>query len=153
QDNLFAFSSDEHGCYVSDGSDDYVIRRNIFTNNSGGGLQCNLDAETSLRVTARNKQLADFPRMAKPVDDWAKKLVVRANELFGENGWPDGRGVNFIIEQNVSTQNGKSGGGAFNLSGLQESLIQNNLVYNNLAHGIAIFDQGGTFDAEMIQNP
>ena len=31
QDNLFALSAMEHSAYVSDGSDDYVIRRNIFS--------------------------------------------------------------------------------------------------------------------------
>ena len=41
EDNLFALSAQEHSAYVSDGSDDYVIRRNVFSkssNSSTGSL-------------------------------------------------------------------------------------------------------------------
>src|SRR5262249_3740479 len=92
QDNLFAFSRREHGCYVSDGADDYVIRVNIFTNNNGGGLQCNLDAESSLRAARRHPAFADFPPLTRPYDDWGRAFVKLATEKFGENGFPDGRG-------------------------------------------------------------
>jgi hypothetical protein len=33
----------EHSAYVSDGSDNYVIRRNVFFGSNVSGLQCNLD--------------------------------------------------------------------------------------------------------------
>jgi len=34
QGNLFANSREEHGAYVSDGSDNYVIRQNVFMGNA-----------------------------------------------------------------------------------------------------------------------
>jgi hypothetical protein len=75
-------------------------------------------------------------------------LYRAALERFGEHGFPDGRGVNFIIEENVIDGNGRRGGGALNLAGLQGSLIQNNLLYGNFAHGIAQWDNQNPFDAE-----
>ena len=43
QNNLFARSMDQHSAYVSDGSDDYVIRQNVFFGSHASGLQVNLD--------------------------------------------------------------------------------------------------------------
>jgi hypothetical protein len=80
---------------------------------------------------------------------WAEKILARAEALFGEHGYPDGRGVNFIIEENVINGNGKIGGGALNLAGLSDSLIQNNLLYGNLAHGIAQWDNANPYDHEL----
>ena len=42
QDNLFANSGEEHSAYFSDGSDDYVIRRNVFAGSNASGLQINV---------------------------------------------------------------------------------------------------------------
>jgi hypothetical protein len=75
----------------------------------------------------------------------------RATELFGENGFPDGKGVNFIIEDNVMNANGKAGGGSLNLAGLQDSLIQNNLIYGNFNHGIAQWDDANPYDAAYVE--
>jgi hypothetical protein len=145
QDNLFALSAVEHSAYVSDGSDDYVIRRNVFFGSQAGGLQCNLDPESSLDRLVKHPAFAGYPR-----DDgsrtWAVGLVHRATQLFGEHGFPDGKGVGFIIEDNVINANGKRGGGALNLAALQDSLIQNNLIYGNFAHGIAQWDNANPYD-------
>jgi hypothetical protein len=54
QDNLFALSAREHSAYVSDGSDNYVIRRNVFFGSYSSGLQCNLDPEASLEEVMRH---------------------------------------------------------------------------------------------------
>jgi hypothetical protein len=147
QDNLFALSAEEHSAYVSDGSDDYVIRRNVFFGSHDGGLQCNLDPEASFEEIRKHPALAGYPR-SDGSRAWALGLLQRATELFGENGFPDGRGVHFLIEENVINGNGEGGGGALNLAGLSDSLIQNNLVYGNLAHGIAQWDNDNPYDAE-----
>jgi hypothetical protein len=37
-----------------------------------------------------------------------------------------------------------------NLAGLQDSLIQNNLIYGNFNHGIALWDNGNSYDASAV---
>jgi hypothetical protein len=74
-----------------------------------------------------------------------------ATEKFGENNFPDGRGINFIIEENVINANGKGGGGSLNLAVLQDSLIQNNLIYGNFNHGIAQWDDANPYDEAYVE--
>src|SRR5215470_16766756 len=145
QGNLFARSAMEHSGYVSNGSDNYVIRRNIFFGSNSGGLQCNLDPLSSLEDLAKKPELSSYPK-EQPTRAWAVGLVKLATEQFGENNFPDGRGVNFIIEDNVMNENGKAGGGSLNLAGLQDSLIQNNLIYDNRNHGIAQWNDANPYD-------
>jgi hypothetical protein len=151
QGNLFALSCQEHSAYVSDGSDNYVIRRNIFFASRSSGLQCNLDPQASTQELLRHPELAPYGEM-QPTREWAEGLLSLATEKFGEHNFPDGRGVNFIIEDNVVNGNGKGGGGSFNFAGLQESLIQNNLVYENFTTGIAGWDNMNPYDAPLA-NP
>src|SRR6185369_13800771 len=91
QDNLFALSAMEHSAYVSNGSDDYVIRRNVFFGSSSGGLQCNLDPLSSLEDLAKRPEFKDYPKQ-QPTREWAAGLVKLATEQFGKNNFPDGRG-------------------------------------------------------------
>jgi hypothetical protein len=149
QNNLFAFSKEEHSAYASDGSDNYVIRRNIFFGSNASGLQCNLDSVSSLHDLVKNPELKDYPP-EKPTREWAVGLVELATEKFGANNFPDGKGLNFIIEENVINQNGKGGAGSLNLAGLQESLIQNNLIYGNFNHGIAQWDDANPYDESYV---
>jgi hypothetical protein len=150
QDNLFGQSGREHAAYFSDGSDDYVIRRNVFFGSNASGLQVNLDPVASLEKVIRNATV-EHPAM-QPSRQWAVGLLTKATERFGANAFPDGRGFNFIIEANVVNGNGRIGGAAINLAGVRESLIQNNLVYGNLSSGIAEWDNGNPFDAALV-NP
>jgi hypothetical protein len=150
QDNLFALSAMEHSGYASNGSDNYVIRRNIFFGSNSGGLQCNLDPLSSLEDLIKKAELRDYPK-EQPTREWAVGLLKLATEKFGENNFPDGRGVNFIIEDNVINENGKAGGGSLNLAGLQDSLIQNNLIYNNRNHGIAQWNDANPYDQAAVE--
>lgn len=150
QDNLFAFSAQEHSAYASDGSDDYVIRRNVFFGSNAGGLQCNIDTVSSFHELLKNEAFRGYPA-ERPSRGWALGLVRRATELFGRDNFPDGRGVGFIIEDNVMNQNGKAGGGSLNLAGLQDSLIQNNLIYGNVNHGIALWNDGNPYDEAAVE--
>jgi hypothetical protein len=149
QDNLFALSGQEHSAYVSDGSDNYVIRRNIFFGSNSGGLQCNIDSVSSFHELLKHPSLRDY-RPEEPTRAWALGLIKLAAEKFGPNNFPDGRGLNFIIEENVVNLNGKAGGGSFNLAGLQESVIQNNLIYGNFNHGIAQWDDMNPYDEAYV---
>jgi len=146
EDNLFAFSKDEHSGYASDGSDDYVIRRNVFFGSRSGGLQCNIDPVSSFHEVLKHPAFRDFPK-EQPTREWALALIKKATELFGENNFPDGKGINFIIEDNVVNGNGRGGGGSLNLAALQDSLIQGNLIYGNFNHGIAQWDDANPYDA------
>ena len=152
QDCCFTGMTGEHGAYVSDGSRNYVIRRNVFQGNVECGLQCNIDPSSTLHGLARHPDLASYPRY-KPTRDWAVGLIAMAAEKFGKDGFPDGRGRNFIIENNVMTGNGRDGGGALNLAALQDSLIQNNLIYNNANHGIAEWDSAVPWDQPYVAAP
>lgn len=151
QDSLFGFSGSQHGAYVSDGSDDYVIRRNVFIGNHQSGLQCNLDPIASF------KELVAHPAMrhlAPIVQDraWAERALDAATRHFGAGNFPDGRGVNFIIEDNVINGNGEGGAAGLNFASMSLSVIQNNLVYGNHAHGIAQWDDDNEFD-EPFRSP
>jgi hypothetical protein len=150
QDNFFGLSAAEHSGYASDGSDNYVLRRNVFYGSYAGGLQCNLDTISSFREVLKHKALAGFPPEV-PTRAWALGLVARATELFGRDNFPDGRGTNFIIEDNVINANGRRGGGSLNLAGLQDSLIQNNLIYGNFNHGIAQWDDQNPYDSAWAE--
>jgi hypothetical protein len=149
QDNVFAFSGREHGAYISDGSDNYVIRRNVFFGNNASGLQVNVDPLASLEKLARHAAIEHPPLQNNR--DWALGLLKQATEKFGLNNFPDGRGFNYIIESNVMTDNGRVGGAALNLAGVRESLIQNNLLYGNHSSGIAQWDNGNPFDAAQVK--
>jgi hypothetical protein len=149
QDNLFALSCQEHSAYVSDGSDDYVIRRNVFFGSRSGGLQCNIDPLSSFGELLKHQALRELGPDGR-TREWALSLVARATELFGEGNFPDGRGVSFIIEENVVNGNGKRGGGSLNFAALQESLVQNNLLYGNFNHGIALWNDGTPYDKAYV---
>jgi hypothetical protein len=148
QDNLFSGSGREHAAYFSDGSDDYVIRRNVFFGSNASGLQVNVDPLASLEKLAQHPALDTGPLQRSR--DWALAALAKATARFGANAFPDGRGFNYIIEANVINGNGKAGGAAINLAGVRESLIQNNLVYGNYASGIAEWDNGNPFDAAAV---
>ena len=150
QNNLFALSAMEHSAYVSDGSDNYVIRRNVFFGSNASGLQCNLDTVSSFHDLIRNPLLRSY-RKEEPTREWALGLIKLATEKFGENNFPDGKGINFIIEDNVINENGKAGAGSLNLAGLQDSLIQNNLIYGNYNHGIAQWGDANPYDRAEIE--
>jgi hypothetical protein len=150
QDSVFAHSAEEHSAYVSDGSDNWVLRRNVFFRSHASGLQINLDPVASLDTLREHPAFASWPD-GPPTRRWAAALLAEATRKFGEHGFPDGRGVGFIVEDNVVYGHGTGGAAALNLAGLSDSLIQNNIVYGNVAGGIAQWDDGNPFDAEAVK--
>lgn len=145
QDSFYGFSAEQHGAYVSDGSDDYVIRRNVFLGNHQAGLQCNMDSIASFEELLAHPDMRDLGPM-EPTRAWAERTLRAATARFGPGNFPDGRGVSFIIEDNVINGNGAGGAAGLNFASLSHSLIQNNLVYGNHAHGIAQWDDANPFD-------
>jgi len=110
-----------------------------------------MDSESSLHETYENPLMKNnFPHPAEPLGQWARKFIPFATAHFGENSFPDGRGINFIVEDNVACQNAVKAGAAFNFSALQYSLVQNNLAYDNKAHGMTFYCQYDPFDKEII---
>jgi hypothetical protein len=150
QDNLFALSGKEHAAYFSDGSDDYVIRRNVFFGSNACGLQINLDPLASLEKVAENMGIPYPPQ--QPSRAWATKVLDLATRRYGANAFPDGRGYNFLVEDNVMNGNGRIGGAAINLAGVRDSVFQNNLVYGNRSAGIAEWDNANPYD-EAARDP
>src|SRR5581483_795059 len=100
QDNLFARSAREHGAYVSDGSDNYVIRRNVFFGNRASGLQCNVDPLASLEETMKHPAMQARAPMQE-THAWAEATLAFATARFGADNFPDGKGKNYLIEDNV----------------------------------------------------
>lgn len=145
QDSVYAESGDEHCAYVSDSSDNYVIRRNIFARCNKAGLQVNLDPTASFDTLAAHPDMRSIGGVEYN-RAWAVAAIAKGTEVFGENNFPDGRGENFLIEENVVTGNGLAGAGAFNFAAMSRSLVQNNLLYDNHAHGIAQWDDENEFD-------
>lgn len=148
QDNLFAHSAQEHGAYASDGSDNWVVRRNVFLNNHASGFQANLDPERSLEELLTHPDFRG--RTREPTRAWVEALLRDATSKFGEHGFPDGRGVNFLIEANVFNGNGRAGGAAVNLAALSSSIVQNNLLYGNGAGGIVLWEDDNLYDEPFI---
>lgn len=152
EDSFFTRSFEEHGVYVSDGSDDWTLRRNVFFANNAGGLQINVDPVASFDETMEHPAFA-----GRPGNDgtraWAEGMLARGDELFGPHAWPDGRGFNFHVTGNVMNENGRIGGAAINLAAVSESLFENNLVYGNQAGGIALWDNANPYDEAAVEGP
>lgn len=85
------------------------------------------------------------------VSNSADNPILRGNRCHGNGGSGiqlnadasiqpgDGIMTNALIEGNVIYDNGRRGGGAINLDGLQHSIVRNNLLFNNHASGIIFF--------------
>jgi parallel beta-helix repeat protein len=84
------------------------------------------------------------------VSNSATHPVIRGNRTFGNrvcgiqcNGdlvqGSTGLIKAALIEGNIAYENGRHGGSAINLDGVQDSLIQNNLLYENHANGISLY--------------
>jgi len=89
------------------------------------------------------------------VSNTADNPVLRGNRCWSNGGGgiqlnadintPPGDGIitNALIEGNVLYDNGRRGGGALNLDGIQYSTVRNNLLFNNHASGIIFFQIDG----------
>jgi Tol biopolymer transport system component len=150
QDSVFTNSEDEHGLYVSGSGDHILIRRNIFQGNESSGVQVNADPQTAIEeifyylqnttgdTCNWTEEDAEFTGSAQWED---------IKQCYDQQGLPDlgdymedGISEDLIIEQNIITGNGKSGGAGINLASLRHSIVRNNLIYGNDAAGITCWD-------------
>lgn len=72
-------------------------------------------------------------------DNAAAGVHLNGDASFGGDGlMSDG-----YIGENVIHDNGREGGAAINMDGVEETIVVNNLLYRNHASGIALFQQDG----------
>ena len=143
QDSVFTNSAEEHGAYISGSGDNVVIRRNVFQGNIASGLQVNADPQTAgieLFYWLENST-GDTCGLSEE-DTWHDIKACYDGQGLPDLGAfiEDGISENLIIEQNVITGNGESGGAGINLASLRNSVVRNNLIYGNFAAGIACWD-------------
>ncbi len=72
-------------------------------------------------------------------DNFAAGIQINADASMGGSGLSEGN----LIESNIVYRNGKRGGSAINLDGVQNSTVQNNLLYDNYATGIVFYQGDG----------
>jgi hypothetical protein len=156
QDSVFANSGEEHGAYISGSGDHGVIRRNVFQGNSAAGLQVNADPQTATEEVFGWLSHSTGDTCGISEDDvWITEWeTVKA--CYDSQGLPDlgesfedGISQDLIIEQNVITGNGASGGAGINLASVRASWVRNNLIYGNDAAGIACWDNGYAEEKEL----
>ncbi len=63
---------------------------------------------------------------------------IQMNADASQGGPGTSQGMN--ISDNIIYNNGVSGGGALNMDGLQNSIVENNLLFNNHASGLVLYD-------------
>jgi len=121
--------------------DDLVIEHNqaarsrtehgIYASNSGD------------RTVIRRNRVHDNRACGIQINaDWSVK-----NPEGGYPGQVDGITTGAVIEGNVVFRNGRGGGAAINLDGVQDSAVRNNLLVDNSASGIVAYgDEDGVED-------
>ncbi len=156
QDSVFANSGEEHGAYISGSGDHGVIRRNVFQGNSAAGLQVNADPQMATEEVFGWLSNSTGDTCGISEDDvWSTEWeTVKA--CYDSQGLPDlgeffedGISTDLIIEQNVITGNGASGGAGINLASVRASWVRNNLIYGNDAAGIACWDNAYAEEKEL----
>lgn len=131
-----------------------TIRNCVFGNNATWGLFTGFSEHLLLEY---NECYGSTNEHGIYVSNSADHPVLRGNRCWSNGGGGiqlnadvniqpgDGIITNALIEGNVLYDNGRRGGGAINLDGVQDSVVRNNLLFNNHASGIIFFqiDGGG----------
>jgi hypothetical protein len=156
QDSTFTGSAEEHGAYISGSGDHVVIRRNVFQGNTASGLQVNADPQTATEevwywLSNSTDNTCDIAEDDIWSTEWEDVKACYDSQGLPDLGeyFEDGISQDLIIEQNVITGNGASGGAGINLASVRESVVRNNLIYGNGAAGIACWDNGYTEEKEL----
>lgn len=146
QDSVFTNSRVEHGLYISGSGDNMIIRRNVFQGNASAGLQINPDPhEATLQlfgwlttISGNTCGLSEGDVSYEGRATWTDVEACYKSQGLPDLGefMTDGIGQNILVEQNIFTGNGSSGGTALNMAALRDSMVRNNLFYNNYASGI-----------------
>lgn len=130
------------------GGDHITVRNCVFGNNATWGI---LTGHSPDLLIEHNVCYGSLTQHGIYVANSADRPVVRGNRCYGNYGCgiqlnadlhtPPGDGIitGALIENNILYDNGRGGGGAINLDGVQNSVIRNNLLFNNHASGIILF--------------
>jgi hypothetical protein len=132
-------------------SDNVIIRNNVCIQNYRWGI---FTGFTNDILIENNICCYSSQEHGIYVSNSGDRPTVKHNISYGNNGCGiqlnadesqggDGIITNAVIEGNIIYDNGKGGGAAINLDGVQDSYILNNLLYNNHSTGIALFKIDG----------
>lgn len=140
---------------------DVVIRGNRVERNHKWGIFTGFCDDL---VIEDNEALGSREQHGIYVSNSGDRPVIRGNrsvdnasggiQLNGDATMGKGDGIitGALIDGNVVAGNGRKGGAALNLDGVQSSVIVNNLLHDNQASGIALFriDGGGPSSGNLI---
>ncbi len=140
-----------------------TIKNGVYGNNATWGIFTSFSDDL---LIAYNECYGSEREHGIYVSNSCVHPIVRGNVSHGNhgcgihmNGDLSQGGVGLItgalIEDNIVYNNGKGGGGAINMDGVQNSIIRNNLLFNNHATGIANFRidaAAGPKDNQILNN-
>ena len=150
-EGLRAFNANRAALRV-EGGHHVTVRNCVFGNNATWGLFTGFSDDLLIE---NNECFGSATQHGIYVSNSGDRPTLRGNRChdnFGSgiqlnadvNIQPgDGIITGALLENNILYSNGAGGGGAFNLDGVQDSVIRNNLLFNNHASGIILFQIDG----------
>ncbi len=150
-DGFRSFNGNRAGLRVQ-GGHHVSVRNCVFGDNATWGLFTGFSEHL---LVENNECYGSTNEHGIYVSNTADNPVLRGNRCWSNGGGgiqlnadintPPGDGIitNALIEGNVLYDNGRRGGGALNLDGIQYSVVRNNLLFNNHASGIIFFQIDG----------
>ena len=150
-DGLRSFNANRAALRI-EGGDHVTVRNCVFGNNTTWGI---LTGHSPDLLIEYNECYGSATQHGIYVANSADRPVVRGNRCYDNYGCgiqlnadvntPPGDGIitDALIEDNIIYSNGRGGGGAINLDGVQDSIIRNNLLFTNHASGIILFQIDG----------
>lgn len=157
-DGLRTFSAPRAGLRV-DQSPNVTIRNCVFGNNTRWGMFTDFSDDLLIE---NNEAYGSAMEHGIYVSNSGDRPVVRGNTVHDNAAsgiqlnadatqGGDGLITGAVIENNVIYNNGRAGGAALNLDGVQNSMVRNNIFYNNHASGIAAFRIDGAQGPRGLQ--
>lgn len=144
------FERCRRGGVVVYGATDIAIRDCVFVSNGVWGVQSAMCARLTLErcelAWSAKEHGAYFSTTDQPVVRDCRVhdnagCGIHFNGDISEGG--DGMITGALVEKNVIFKNGRAGGAAINMDGVENSIIRGNTVCDNLAGGIVSFVQNG----------
>jgi parallel beta-helix repeat protein len=150
-DGLLSFNANRAAMRVQ-GGHHVTVRDCVFGNNATWGLFTGFSDDLLIE---NNECFGSVTQHGIYVSNSGDRPTLRGNrchdnfaggiQLNADVNIQPGDGIitGALLENNVLYNNGAGGGGAFNLDGVQDSVIRNNLLFNNHASGIILFQIDG----------
>ena len=150
-DGLRSFGANRASLRIQ-GGHHITVRNCVFGNNTTWGLFTGFSDDLLIE---NNECFGSTNEHGIYVSNSGDRPTLRGNRCYSNRGGGiqlnadvniqpgDGIITGALLENNVIYDNGRGGGGAFNLDGVQDSVIRNNLLFNNHASGIIFFQIDG----------